>query len=256
MLRVAPVPAFRDNYIWVIHDAVSAVAVDPGDARPVLDFLSAQNLQLTAILNTHHHADHVGGNAGLLRRFPVPVYGPRNESIAQLTHRLAEGDRVHLTQLALTLEVLDIPGHTAGHIAFHGGGYLFCGDTLFACGCGRLFEGTAEQMLHSLGKLARLAAETEVYCGHEYTQANIRFARCVEPGNQALREREIREAKKRASDLPTLPTTLGLERETNPFLRCDQAAVSRAVAEEAGIALDGEVGVFAALREWKNNFQG
>jgi hydroxyacylglutathione hydrolase len=168
MLRVAPVPAFRDNYMWVIHNDLSAAVVDPGDARPVLDFLSAQNLQLTAILNTHHHADHVGGNAALLRQFSVPVYGPRNESIAQLTHRLAEGDRVQLTELGLVLDVLDIPGHTAGHIAFHGGGYLFCGDTLFACGCGRLFEGTAEQMLRSLGKLARLAPGTEVYCGHEY----------------------------------------------------------------------------------------
>ena len=256
MLRVAPVPAFRDNYIWVMHDDVSAAVVDPGDASPVLDFLSAQKLQLTAILNTHHHADHVGGNAELLRHFPDPVYGPRNEPIAQLTHRLAEGDRVDLTPLDLTLEVLDIPGHTAGHIAFHGGGYLFCGDTLFACGCGRLFEGTAAQMLNSLGNLSRLAPETEVYCGHEYTQANIRFARRVEPDNQALREREIREAKKRAADLPTLPTTLGLECVTNPFLRCDHASVSGAVAAEAGISLNGVVPVFAALREWKNHFQG
>ena len=256
MLRVAPVPAFRDNYIWVIHDAVSAAVVDPGDARPVLDFLSAQKLRLTAILNTHHHADHVGGNSGLLRHFSVPVYGPRNESIAQLTHRLSEGDRVDLAELNLTLDVLDIPGHTAGHIAFHGGGYLFCGDTLFACGCGRLFEGTAEQMLDSLGKLSRLAPGTEVYCGHEYTEANIRFARRVEPGNQALRERQTREAQKRASGLPTLPSTLSLERETNPFLRCEHAAVSCAVMAEAKIPLNETVSVFAALREWKNNFQG
>src|SRR5687768_12745712 len=195
--HIVAVRAFTDNYIWIIRDHTRAAAVDPGDAAPVLDYLKQEKLQLIAILNTHHHHDHIGGNPGLLREFPVPVYGPGTESIPTLTHRLRECDDAeneegcaYIPEFALNLRVLDIPGHTAGHIAYYGANMLFCGDTLFSCGCGRLFEGTPEQMVASLDKLADLPNETLIYCGHEYTLSNIRFARLVEPGNPVLIERE------------------------------------------------------------------
>ncbi|MGH8672248.1 MAG: hydroxyacylglutathione hydrolase, partial [Burkholderiales bacterium] len=168
MHAVVAIPAFRDNYIWLIRRDHYAAVVDPGEAPPVLDYLDRQGLRLTAILNTHHHADHVGGNAELLRRFQVPVYGPRNETIPTVSSPLAEGDSVKLYELALQLQVLDIPGHTAGHIAYYGADWVFCGDTLFGCGCGRLFEGTAAQMHASLQKLTALPDTTQVHCGHEY----------------------------------------------------------------------------------------
>lgn len=254
MMHIVPVRAFSDNYIWVIRDQHYAAVVDPGDAAPVLDYLRRENLQLVAILNTHHHNDHVGGNAALLKEFPVPIYGPANESIPTLTHRLVEGDTVHLAEFSLSFSVLDIPGHTAGHIAYYGANLLFCGDTLFACGCGRLFEGTAQQMHASLQKLAALPDETLVYCGHEYTLANIRFARQVEPGNPALIELEAAAERLRASDIPTLPSTLAMEKATNPFLRCDQPQVIHAASGYLGKPLPDPVSVFAAVRSWKNDF--
>lgn len=254
MLHIVPVRAFTDNYIWVIHDGCHAAVVDPGDAVPVLDFLRRENLRLVAILNTHHHNDHVGGNAALLREFPVPVYGPAHEAIPTLTHRLEEGDNVQLAEFSLSFHILDIPGHTAGHIAYYGSNLLFCGDTLFACGCGRLFEGTPQQMYASLQKLAGLPDETLVYCGHEYTLANIRFARVVEPGNQALLELEATTEKLRAQDIPTLPSTLMREKANNPFLRCDQLQVIQSASDYLGVALPDPVSVFAAIRGWKNDF--
>ena len=254
MLHIVPVRAFTDNYIWVIHDCCHAAVVDPGDAAPVLDFLRRENLQLVAILNTHHHNDHVGGNAALLREFPVPVYGPAHESIPTLTHRLKEGDNVQLAEFPLSFNILDIPGHTAGHIAYYGANLLFCGDTLFACGCGRLFEGTPQQMYASLQKLAGLPDETLVYCGHEYTLANIRFAKVVEPGNQALLELEAATKKLRERDIPTLPSTMVREKATNPFLRCNQLEVIQSANDYLGESLPDPVSVFAAIRSWKNDF--
>ena len=253
MFSIVPVSAFTDNYIWVIHDQHHAVVVDPGDAKPVLNFLHQKNLKLIAILNTHHHIDHVGGNLALLQESPVPVYGPEGESISTVTHRLKEGDSIYLAELSLGFSVLDIPGHTAGHIAYYGSNLLFCGDTLFACGCGRLFEGTAQQMYVSLGKLARLPDITAVYCGHEYTLANINFAKLVEPGNQALTRLSVSAEKQRKSSLPTLPSTIVMEKSCNPFLRCDQPEVIHSASNYIGKPLTDPVSVFAAIREWKNN---
>jgi len=204
------------------------------------------------VLATHHHADHVGGIADLVANRAVPVYGPRREPIPTLTDQVGEGDKVVIHALGLDLIVFDIPGHTAGHIAYYGNGRLFCGDTLFACGCGRLFEGTPVQMTISLAKLAALPEDTLVYCGHEYTLANIRFARLIEDDSPTLLQREAAESLKRERDEPTLPSTIGLERATNPFLRCRDAAVIAAANRYAGRPLDNPVDVFAALREWKN----
>lgn len=255
MVHVEPVPAFDDNYIWLIRKGVHAAVVDPGDAGPVVARLEAEGLALCAILCTHHHGDHVGGNADLLRRFPVPVYGPRSEGIRTLSHPLAEGQRVRLPQLGLAFDVMEVPGHTRGHIAYIGHGMLFCGDTLFACGCGRVFEGTPEQLYESLQKLAALPAETRVYCGHEYTVSNIRFARAANPGNRALQEREVSARRLRERQEPTLPSTLALELATNPFLRCDDPEVAAAASAQARVPLTDPVEVFAALREWKNRFR-
>ena len=254
MLAIHAVPAFKDNYIWMLVDGAQAVAVDPGDDAPVETFLAQHRLRLAAVLATHHHADHVGGLPALAGRWKCPTFGPAGEVAAALDTRLAEGDRFGVPDLGIELATLDIPGHTAGHIALTGAGLLFCGDTLFACGCGRLFEGTPAQMADSLAKLARLPAATRVYCGHEYTLANIRFAEAVEPGNARLAERKAREQAKRARGEPTLPSTIGEELATNPFLRCTEAEVVRAAERHAGRALGGPVEVFAEIRDWKNAF--
>lgn len=254
-MKIVPIPAFSDNYIWTLYDASHAVVVDPGDAQPVLDFLARERLELAAILNTHHHADHVGGNAALLARFPVPVYGPRDERIPEVSQRVGDGDRITLPHSGIELGVSEIPGHTRSHIAFHGAGMLFCGDTLFAAGCGRLFEGTPAQMYSSLTRLAALPDDTRVYCGHEYTVANIKFARAAEPGNAALAEWGIRAQYLRDRNQPTLPTDIGLEKKTNPFLRCGEAGVRETASRHAGRPLSDPVEVLAAIREWKNSFK-
>jgi len=253
-VEVVPLRAFKDNYIWALRNDRYAAIVDPGDAQPVLDFLQRERLELCALLATHHHPDHVGGIAALLAHRRVPVYGPRGEPISTLTHPVGEADAVAIPQLGLRFSVLDIPGHTRAHIAYYGADSLFCGDTLFACGCGRLFEGTAQQMAASLAKLAALPDPTRVYSGHEYTLANIAFARAVEPSNDALAARAASEAEKRGRGQPTLPSTIGREKETNPFLRCLQPAVIASASAYLGSRIDDPVQVFAALREWKNSF--
>ena len=254
MMAIHAVPAFKDNYIWVLEDGQHAVAVDPGDARPVHEFLDRTGLKLAAVLATHHHADHVGGLVELANRWRCPTFGPAHETVAGLDHRLAEADRIVVPGLGLAMGVLDIPAHTAGHIAFVGEDVVFCGDTLFACGCGRLFEGTAQQMVDSLGKLARLPGATRVFCGHEYTLANIAFAEAVEPGNRRLAERKAREAAKRARGEPTLPSTIAEELATNPFLRCGEPEVVASATRHAGRKLGSPVEVFAEIRAWKNSF--
>jgi hydroxyacylglutathione hydrolase len=254
MLAIRAVRAFKDNYIWMLEAGANAVAVDPGDAAPVEEFLEARGLGLTAVLATHHHMDHVGGLQALARRWKCPTFGPASEEIAGLDHRLAEGDRIRVPGIGIELGTLDIPGHTAGHIALFGEDLVFCGDTLFACGCGRVFEGTPAQMVDSLDKLARLPADTRVYCGHEYTMANIGFAQAVEPGNRALAERKVRDGAKRERGEPTLPSTIADELATNPFLRCGEAAIVAAAERRAGHRLDDRVAVFAAIRDWKNTF--
>ena len=252
MFEVVPVQAFKDNYVWTLRNSTHAAVVDPGEAQPVLDYLGREKLALAAILATHHHADHVGGIAELRRRFDVPVYGPKGEPIPTLTHPVAEGERVSIPALGVSFSVLDIPGHTRAHIAYYGAGALFCGDTLFACGCGRLFEGTAEQMYASLSKLRALPDDTKVYCGHEYTLANIGFAKNVEPDNAALDAREARDRKLREAGKPTLPSTMREEKATNPFLRCTEPAVVDSVNKYLGARVSDPVRVFAAIREWKN----
>jgi hydroxyacylglutathione hydrolase len=257
MLKVLAVPAFEDNYLWLIHDGVHAAVVDPGDAAPILAALDAHNLSLVAILLTHHHADHVGGVPDLLRRFNVPVFGPRGEAIPAITRPLAEGDTAIVPELGLTLSVLDVPGHTKGHIAYvaPSEGAVFCGDTLFAGGCGRLFEGTPEQMVASLTKLASLPDDTKVYCAHEYTLANLKFAHEVEPGNPDLAARIEAEQIKRNNGQPTVPSTIGLEKATNPFLRYDRPPILDRLEQAGHIASREPIAAFAALRRWKNSYR-
>ncbi len=252
MLEIVPISALKDNYIWTLRDAKHAAVVDPGEAGPVLDYLAREQLTLVAILATHHHPDHVGGIDALLKQRMVPVFGPRKEPIPGMTHPVTEGDSVSIPELGASFSVLDIPGHTRAHVAYYGLDSLFCGDTLFACGCGRLFEGTPEQMYASLQKLLALPDETKVYCGHEYTLANIQFARAVEPHNEALAAREADEQKLRAVGKPTLPSTVGREKATNPFLRCLEPAVIDSANKYLGGRLTDPVRVFAAIRDWKN----
>ena len=248
----------RDNYVWLVREGRNALAVDPGDAAPVLAYLEREGVTLQGIAITHHHWDHVNGIAALTARHQVPVYGPARESIPGRTHPVAEGDTFALPELELDLSVLDVPGHTAGQVAYVGtcGGVAvtFTGDTLFTCGCGRIFEGTPAQMMASLAKLAALPGETLVYCGHEYTLANLRFALAVEPGNAALHARQLREQAKRDQGLPTVPARMDEECATNPFLRAAEPEVFAAAAAHAGRPLADAVDAFATLREWKNGF--
>ena len=256
-MYLIPVPAFTDNYLWLLHDGKRAVVVDPGDAEPVFQALQAARLQLESILVTHHHADHTGGVEALRQATGATVYGPATERIPKPFQPLREGDSI--TALGLDFKVLDVPGHTAGHIAFYtpdmqGQPLLFCGDTLFSGGCGRLFEGTPAQMLASLDKLAALPNNTRVCCAHEYTLANLRFALAVEPDNAPLAAYEKHCRELREQGIPTLPASIGQEILINPFLRTRQPAIMAAVHQFDASARD-DTTVFAALRQWKNQFK-
>jgi hydroxyacylglutathione hydrolase len=247
--------AFADNYIWLLHNGSRVIVVDPGDAAPVLHYLADERADLAGILITHHHGDHIGGISALLARHPAPVFGPAIEAIDGITQPLREGDNVRLPGFPTELQALEVPGHTRGHLAYYGFGALFCGDTLFGCGCGRLFEGTAQQMWASLNKLAALPPETRIFCAHEYTQSNIRFALAVEPDNGALHERARHVAHLLADNQATVPLTLAEELQTNPFLRCKQPEVIAAAERHCGRTLTNPAEVFAILREWKNGFR-
>lgn len=255
MLEITPVQAFEDNYIWMLSQPGSdqAFAVDPGDETPVLAWLDAQGKRLAGILITHHHYDHTGGVPELLEAYPgIPVYGPAQERIRGITHPVAEGDRVALAWADESLQVIEVPGHTAGHLAYLGAGALFCGDTLFAAGCGRVFDGTFEQLAASLQRIAGLPADTRIYCAHEYTLANLGFAAWVEPESQAVQLRIAREQARRERGLPTLPSSLSLELETNPFLRTGVDGVKSAAEQASGQRLSTPAAVFTALRQWKD----
>lgn len=257
MIHIIPIPAFNDNYIWLIRreKTRSVAIVDPGTAAPVLDYLQAEQLSLNSILITHHHADHQGGALELLKHYPnATVYGPKTESIHGMNKLLVEGDQIQLAELAVELAVLDVPGHTAGHIAYYNEDYLFCGDTLFAAGCGRLFEGTPAQMLASLSKISQLNPHTRVYCAHEYTLKNIAFARLVEPDNDALLRWEQEAKQLRANDQPTLPSLLSRELAANPFLRCHHKNVQKTAETKAKKPLATPVEVFKIIRDWKDQF--
>ncbi|WP_175674616.1 hydroxyacylglutathione hydrolase [Burkholderia ambifaria] len=280
-LEYVPVPAFEDNYIWLVSDGRDAIAVDPGEAAPVRRVLVERGWRLTAILLTHHHADHVGGVAALRDSQPddgpLVVYGPAAEAIGVVTRPLAGGDRVTLDAPALAFDVLDVPGHTRGHIAYFqaagagaagvgaaGAGkagqgaatpHVFCGDTLFSCGCGRLFEGTPAQMLASLDALAALPGDTRVHCAHEYTLSNIRFALACEPGNAALAAWRDDAQALRARGVPTLPTTIAHERAVNPFMRADSAAIHATLEAELHERVPDRLAAFTLMREWKNRFR-
>ena len=251
---LAALPAFSDNYIWLIAGGGRAAVVDPGEAAPVQRALTGAGLELEAVLITHHHADHMGGAAELAREWDCPVYGPDAEHIEVVSVPLGEGAVLELPRLVARFRVLEIPGHTAGHVAYEGHGIMFCGDTLFSAGCGRLFEGTAEQMYGSLAKLAALPDETAVCCGHEYTLANLRFAAAVEPDNRDVQDYAAECAARRERGEPTLPSRLGRERRINPFLRCGEATVRAAAEHWAGKRLQDPVEVFATVRRWKDGF--
>jgi hydroxyacylglutathione hydrolase len=255
MLIIEPIPAFSDNYIWLLREPSGCVAavVDPGDEEPVQDRLAKQGLRLSAILITHHHSDHTGGVQGLVAAWPgVGVFGPADRRIPDVTRPLGEGDELGIPGMDASFRVMEVPGHTSSHIAFLGEGSLFCGDTLFAAGCGRVFDGTFEQLAASLERIARLPPETCAYCAHEYTLANLGFAAWVEPDSAALAERTAHVRRLRDSGRPSVPSFLAEELETNPFLRVKEEGVRAAAERFAGHSLASPAAVFTALRRWKD----
>ena len=275
MISISPIPIFNDNYVWLIeHKNGNACVVDPGDASPVQEVLQARNLTLTSILVTHHHWDHTGGIEQLVAAYQdVDVYGPKSDKIPQITHIQQHDDNINLFgDLSLSLQIIAVPGHTNEHIAYFANvssnnnraniniqnnleqPLLFCGDTLFAAGCGRLLGGTVEQLFSSLKTLATLPTHTQVYCTHEYTLANLAFAEAVEPSNELLKARVNVESIKRDKGMPTLPSSIELEQQTNPFLRCAQAEVMATINRHWKKSWQSELQLFAGLRLWKDNF--
>lgn len=259
MLTIEAIPAFDDNYIWCLYHSVSkqALVVDPGEALPVMDFLEQHQLQLSHILITHHHYDHVNGLALLKSHYHAQVYGPHNPSIDGIDHYLNAGDQLQL--LGLSFEILAVPGHTLDHIAYFCPALaqqprLFCGDTLFAGGCGRIFEGDAAMLQNSLAQLAALPPATLVYCAHEYTMANLAFAKALEPNNPQLLARIASDSSKRQAGLPTLPSTIATELASNPFLRCHSHELRQSAQQHSGCNELSEAETFAVIREWKNHF--
>ncbi len=256
-LQIIPIPAFKDNYIWLLHNDGQAVVVDPGDPEPVITTLRDLQLQLSTILITHHHHDHIGGVNTLLSNYPqAQVYAPKKESYDFPHIAVEEPDTVKINQLDIALQVINVPGHTLGHIAYYlhiessEPSRLFCGDTLFGAGCGRLFEGTPAQMYHSLQKLAALPPQTEVYCTHEYTLHNLEFARTLEPNNSQLLARQLNTLQLRQHNQPSLPSTLQLELATNPFLRCDSPEIKASIQLHNADSLQ----VFTTIREMRNHY--
>jgi hydroxyacylglutathione hydrolase len=256
MLTLIPLPAFEDNYIWVWHDDRAAVAVDPGDPVPLITFLDAHQLDLTAVLITHHHRDHTGGNMVLRQRYDCAVYAPDNPRIPAVTHPLYGGDSVDFLELGLHFDVLATPGHTLDHLSYIGHGCLFCGDTVFGCGCGKLFEGTPAMMAASLDTILALPDATRVCCAHEYTLSNIDFAKTIDGDNPALRERERTDRALRARNRPTLPSTLALEKATNPFLRFHTPDMTAFAARYLKCPHPGPAEVFGAIRAAKDAWDG
>ena len=268
MIEIFPIEAFSDNYIWAITDQKLVVVVDPGDANPVFEILKQRNLILAGILVTHYHQDHIGGISTLVKQNPdIPVWTPAKESVAHSTCSLMEGDTVTLPVGDIALQVLDVPAHTNGHIAYHGilptlnplGGttkkpFLLCGDTLFSSGCGRLFEGTPAQMLAAMKKFSALPDNTLIYCTHEYTLSNLAFAMATEPENSDIQQRIMEVTALRGQNKPSIPCVLANEKKVNPFLRWDSHQLISTVTDWADEALEDELAVFAATRRWKDNF--
>lgn len=253
-LSIEAIPTLESNYVWVLHEGHDAILVDPGESGPPLRWLAERDMTLRALLITHHHGDHTDGIDAILAEQAVPVYGPEDGRAPQIDHPVREGDHVRIESPRAHFEVLSVPGHTSSHLAFFGHRMVLCGDALFSAGCGRVFEGTAEQMLASLDKLAELPADTRVLCGHEYTVANCRFALAVEPGNEDLRSRAREAESLRDKGESTLPSSIGAERRYNPFLRTRERAVIDAAREHDPGCGDDPVSVFAAVRRWKDNF--
>lgn len=254
-MNLESIPAFEDNYIWTVHDGKSALFVDPGEAEPILSWLEERRMQPVAILVTHHHGDHCGGLSDILTHYDIPVYGPTNERIRGISHPMSEGMACHIPELAADFTVMDIPGHTPGHIAYFGHGWLFCGDTLFSCGCGKVFGGTVPQLYHSLKRIAALPGETLACPAHEYTLENIRFALMIDPENIDLLTWQDEARRLRAQGLPTLPVRLDAELRCNPFLRCNHVEIQRRFAGANGIEPNDEAATFAALRAARDTFR-
>lgn len=255
MITVYPIPAFTDNYLWCIHNNTHAYVVDPGDATPVIRYLSENGLILKGILITHHHADHIGGVKELVIQYPgIVVYGPVSNRIPHITHEVKEGDSFSIADLDIDIKVMEVPGHTNEHIAYYCDLGLFCGDTMFSAGCGRLFEGTPEQMYHNFERYRALPAKTKVYCTHEYTLANLEFALAVLPDSESLQEYQSWAKAQRTANTPTLPTSIEQEIRINPFMNSASVDIKKSVEQHFAQEFNNEVAVFSGLRRWKDTF--